>query len=576
MKSIRWAVPILIYTVAATGTSVKAAPGNGESKLVGYWSTPVVQEGPLRARGDYRIERGEVIRRDLIVEGGTLTVDGEVRGWVVVTHGDAFIRGTVQGLVVVLYGDVMVLDSGLVQGDAVSVEGDVIIRGSGVVTGSKWTTTRQGLERQGRDVDWARVVRQSGVLGREEELEREWPRRERDWDVDWDDRWNYRRWTAYEFAYTGDFPLGWVCYNRVDGLTVQGEIFNSQHDWGSAATSFYGGAGYAFASKEFYYRLGLNRFFFPGTPIELGISMYRQLDTEDAWYITPNENDLNAFLARYDWYDYYRVEGMQAHLRFRPQRWLQLGVRYAQDTEMVAERVTNWSIFGGDRVFRENEWLTTYDQDPDLREYSIADEGEIRRLVYFVRLDLTSGSSRRPTRGVVVDATLEKAEHQGIDAGDPFTYERLLIKLEAYQRLSRIDHLALRVRVGSSTVETSYAIPVQHRYYMGGVGSLRGYDFKQFNGNRLFLGTLEYTLGADGSSPFFGGWALTFFYDYGLAWDADPEVEIDKELTPGEAVRSIGAAIAPFGWGGMRIEVAKPLDTEEKELTYYIRWSFDF
>ena len=88
------------------------------------------------------------------------------------------------------------------------------------------------------------------------------------------------------------------------------------------------------------------------------------------------------------------------------------------------------------------------------------------------------------------------------------------------------------------------------------------------------------TLGADGRSPFFGDWALTFFYDYGRAWDATPDAEIDAELTPEEPMRSVGAAIAPFGWGGLRIEVAKPLDsildTDEKELTYYVRWSFDF
>ena len=580
MKNKRWAVHILILAMAGTGTSVEAEPYRGDISALENTGATEVQEGPRRVRGDYRVERGEVLNRDLIVEGGTLTVDGEIRGWVVVSGGDAFIRGTVQGLVVVLYGDLMILDSGLVQGDGVSVEGDVVVRGSGVVTGSKWTTTRRGLERQGRDVDWARIVRQSGVLGREDEWERDRTQRDRDWDADWDRRWDYQRWIPYQFAYTGSFPLGWISYNRVDGLTIQGEIFNSQHDWGSAATSFYGGAGYAFSSKEIYYRLGLNRYFFPGTPLEIGVAMYRQLETEDTWYITPNENDLNAFLARYDWYDYYRVEGMQAHAQFRPQRWLQLGVRYTQEEESAAERITNWSVFGGDRIFRENEWLTIYDPDPDLRQYSPADEGEIHRLIYTLRLDLTSGSRRRPSRGMVIDATLEKAEHQGIDGLDPFTYQRALVKLEAYQRLSRMDHLALRVRVGSSDVET-YELPVQHRYYLGGVGSLRGYDFKQFNGNRMLLGTLEYTLGANGWSPFFGDWALTFFYDYGLAWSTGPDVRIDEELLPKEelgmqAKRSVGASVAPFGWGGLRVEVAKPLDTEEKELTYYIRWSLDF
>ena len=562
MKNRCWWVPVVFLAVAMTGLSADA------------------QEDPRRVRGDYRIDRGDVLNRDLIVENGTLTVDGEIHGWVVVTDGDAFIRGTVLGLVVAIYGDVIVLDSGLVQGDAVSIEGDVVMRGSGVVTGSKWTTTLQGLERQGRDVDWARIVRQSGVMSDIRERGRERQSRDRDWDVDWTDRWDSGRRISYQFAHTGDFPLGGFSYNRVDGLTFQGEIFNSQYDWGSAATSFYGGAGYAFASKELYYRLGLNRYFFPGTPVELGIAMFRQLETEDTWYMTPNENNVNALLARYDWFDYYRVEGMQAHLRFSPVRYVKLGIRYSQDKENAAEKVTDWSIFGGDKVFRENEWLTDYDPDPLLSQTSPADEGEIKRLIYTVGFDLTSGSNQRPSRGLKINATIEKAEHQGIGFDEAFTYERMLLELVAYQRLSRIDHLALRVRVGSSTVEPNFTIPVQHRYYLGGVGSLRGYEFKQFTGNRLFLGTLEYTLGADGKSPFFDDWALTFFYDYGLAWDADPEADIDAELTPEDPMRSMGAAVAPFGWEGLRIEVAKPLDstldTDENNLTYYIRWSFDF
>ncbi len=582
MISTRWAVSILLVMLTATSAPAMVTISAGDITLWGGDGAAVMQESPRRIKGDFRIERGEVLRCDLIVEGGILTVDGELHGWAVVAYGDVFVRGTVQGMVVALYGDVMVLDSGLVRGDAVSIEGDVIVQGSGAITGSDVSTTRRGLERQGRDVAWARLVRQSGVLGKGDE--REYEQRQREWDFEWDERRDYRRWPAYIFAYTGSFPLGGFVYNRIDGLTLQGEIFNSQHDWEDAATSFYGGAGYGFWSKELYYRLGLNRYFFPGTPIEIGIGMYRQLETEDTWYITPNENNLNALLARYDWYDYYRVEGLQAHLGFAPQRWLKLGVRYAQEREIAAEKKCNWAIFGGDRLFRNNEWYVTYDPDPALRATLPADEGEVHRLIYSLRLDLTSVWRKRPSRGVVVDATLEQVEHQGIDfgayRGDPFNYERLLVRLAAYQRLSRIDHLALRVMVGSAHVDAPDTIPVQHRYYLGGVGSLRGYDFKRFSGNRLFLGTLEYTLGADGWSPLFDGWALTFFYDHGLAWDAQPEAVIEEELTPKQAdvMRSVGAAIAPFGWGGLRLEVAYPLDPkeEERKFTYYIRWSFDF
>ena len=48
------------------------------------------------------------------------------------------------------------------------------------------------------------------------------------------------------------------------------------------------------------------------------------------------------------------------------------------------------------------------------------------------------------------------------------------------------------------------------------------------------------------------------------------------DLVPEDPMRSAGAALAPFGWEGFRVEVAKPLDGEEKDLTYYFRLAFEW
>jgi outer membrane translocation and assembly module TamA len=119
-------------------------------------------------------------------------------------------------------------------------------------------------------------------------------------------------------------------------------------------------------------------------------------------------------------------------------------------------------------------------------------------------------------------------------------------------------------------------VPIQHRFYLGGVGSLRGYAFKQFSGDRIFLATAEYTLGTNGWTPILSDLALTVFYDYGLAWNADPASGLWDELYSEDAKRAAGLALAPFGWDGFRLEVARPLDTEEKEFVYYVRLEFEF
>lgn len=538
------------------------------------------QERPLRERGDFQVERDRVLRRNLVVEEGTVTVDGEVEGWVVVSGGDAIIRGTVRGLVVAVYGDVIVMGDGLVQGDAVSVSGDVVIRDAGVVTGSNITTTRRGFERQGSDVAWARVIRSAGVFDPDEwdalDARRE-KRRRKPWDDVWERKRRYR--DDYRFLYAASFPLGGLVYNRVDGLTIQGEIFNSEAAWRTTGTGFFGGAGYALGSGRFYYRIGLNRFWVPSSPVEVGAIAYRQLETEDTWYMTPNENDWMALLARYDWYDYYLNEGFQVHLRVQPHPWVSLGVRYAQDNESGVDRVTNWALFGGDRDFRENRFF-----DPVFNDFVPAAEGEIRRIVYFGRLG-TAGRRwdwGRPARGIRLEGWLEQAGDNGVSDGGDFYYERFLVQLQAYQRLSLIDHLALRVRVGSASMGTASAplglVPPQHRFYLGGVGSLRGYEFKEFVGNRLFLATAEYTIGTDSWSPIFDDWSLTLFYDYGLAWITDPGTGLYTDLLPEVGKRSYGIGVSPFGFDGLRVEIARPLDRDDGEtgFVYYIRWSFDF
>ena len=133
------------------------------------------------------------------------------------------------------------------------------------------------------------------------------------------------------------------------------------------------------------------------------------------------------------------------------------------------------------------------------------------------------------------------------------------------------------MRAGS-TSDPITDVPVQHRFYLGGVGSLRGYDFKQYVGNRLFLATLEYAIGTGGWSPIFDDWTIRLFYDYGLAWIADPGTDLWDDLWTDEGKRAAGVGVSPFGWDEFRVEIVRPLDREDgdDEFVYYFRWSFDF
>jgi hypothetical protein len=501
------------------------------------------------------------VDRNLLVMNGTCTVDGSVNGWIIVRGGDAVIRGTVRGDVIVVYGDVRVLERGRVHGDAVSVDGDVTLRDDGEITGNSITTTVRGWERQRSEVAWARTLRRAGVLEPgERDYDRERERRP-------SRRWRY----SHDFLYDGEFPLGGLVYNRVDGWTLQGSLFDSDHDWGTAATNFFVGAGYGFASKRWYYRIGLNRFWFPDTPLEVGGAVFKQLQSEDTWYLTPNENDLMAALARYDWYDYYLTEGWQIHARLEPRSWFEVGARLSTETEGAVFNNTDWALFGGSRAFREN---TFYDAIGDA--FVPGTEGEVKRLVYHARLGSpTNGDWLRHGLGISLSGWLEQAGETDVGTGGDFTYQRWVGELVVNQRLSPVDRIALRVRAGAASDPVD-DIPVQHRFYLGGVGSLRGYEFKEYTGNRLFLATAEYRLGSDGWSPVFDDWGLAVFYDYGLAWTTASGNGIWTDLVPEEAKRSVGLAISPFGLNDLRVEIAKPLEDGRDDYVYYIRWALAF
>ncbi len=82
----------------------------------------------IRNFDDYHVKAGEVVH-DLVVNGGSVQIDGEVEGDVVVTLGSVTVTGHVQG-------DVVNVGRGVYVEDGARVEGDVVAVGYGLKQGS--------------------------------------------------------------------------------------------------------------------------------------------------------------------------------------------------------------------------------------------------------------------------------------------------------------------------------------------------------------------------------------------------------------------------------------------------------
>ena len=129
-----------------------------------------------------------------------------------------------------------------------------------------------------------------------------------------------------------------------------------------------------------------------------------------------------------------------------------------------------------------------------------------------------------------------------------FDYARWLADGRAYLRLGQPVHVAARLRAGGRF--DGERIPSQKLFYVGGLGTVRGHEFRDRYGDHELLGNLEYTFLSDDLD---GG--VLLFYDAGTAWDSSKE-----HLDSSPVLQAVG-----FGYrtanDDFQINFAKPIGT---------------
>ena len=342
-------------------------------------------------------------------------------------------------------------------------------------------------------------------------------------------------------------------YNRVDGLYVQ---LGLDTDWKRPALlRFFARGGYAFKGEAWRYEVGLERWIQLGPArLTLGVRNYDLTHSEDEWLLPMVENSAAAFFFREDFMDYYRLTGTSLHIDTELYRRLTVELAYLMDEHESLERNTNWSLFGGDKKFRDN---------PPVMEdkiYSL-----LIRLGYDTRDDFME-----PAGGFLVEAVYEKA---GGELGGDLDFERLLVDARRYIYLTRHENIDLRLRMGTSAGN----LPVQMAFDLGGLGSLRGYKQKEFRDfNRMILGNLEYRVGVGRVSS---GWLEDYqvipFYDFGLAWSSHDTGSLAAGFDQVRADRvktSIGIGFSIGAADRLRINLARRLDDRDEPLAVTVRF----
>lgn len=341
-------------------------------------------------------------------------------------------------------------------------------------------------------------------------------------------------------------------YNRVDGLFVQ---LGVDTKWKSPAKlRLFAWGGYAISGDVWRYEIGLSRWLDLGpNRLEVGVRNYDLTFTQDEWLMPTYENSAAAFFFNEDFRDYYRRSGASFHLTNTLAKRLTLEIVYLLDEHESLERTTNWSLFGGDKKFRDNP---------------LADKGTVHGLTARIGYD-TRDDFMEPTSGFLAEALYEKG---GDEFGGDHDFQRFLMDFRRYLLLSRFENIDLRLRVGTA----SGALPAQLAFDLGGIGSLRGYKFKEFHDfDRLVLGNVEYRLQFGRLAPgLLEEKQIIPFYDLGLAWFSNDKGSLSAgfdQLKWDRLKTSIGIGISTGADDGLRVNLARRLDDRDQPMVVTVR-----
>ncbi len=313
-----------------------------------------------------------------------------------------------------------------------------------------------------------------------------------DWDEESPDWWDdgefgqftprpevFRKYPSYFrwfFPVDSRFGESFLRYNRAEGLYL-GIAQPRRLYWHSKPMLVSTGSlGYGFASHRWRYSLGLYvPIYLEDQIIEIGGEGHSLTDSKDQWMIDRDENSFMAFFGKEDFMDYFGREGFSIsaswYLRGPDDMNARASIAYVHDTYRSLARNTNWSLFGGDKRFRE------VPQVPGIN---------INSLVTSVGFG-TVPSLSSALHGWNATALVEMAGG-GLKGDAEFT--QLTIDARRYQPLT--DFLSINLR-GRFTASDG-VVPLQRLFEIGGPGTLPAYRYKEFAGTHGMLVNAELIL----------------------------------------------------------------------------------
>ena len=282
----------------------------------------------------------------------------------------------------------------------------------------------------------------------------------------------------------------------------------------------------------------------------LAIGTYRRTDDDGFGQVGDIENTLAALFFHYDYKDWFEREGFAIEGAARPwDRWV-LSARYDQDEyNSITELADNTR-----GVFR---------RDAEWRANPAVDEGNLRTVTGGVDYD-SRANKKSPRNGMKNSLRIETA---GGSLGGDFAFKRYTADLRAYFSPGPSHVAKARLMLGTTSVGDF--LPFQKTFAIGGIGTLRGYPFRQFRGRHLFLvnGDWSWELfkRTSRNAMLKTGFCVAAFTDFGLAWDA-PEWDLGHRKPAWDAGLGLGTTDET-----LRVYFARDLRAEHSPIHVTVR-----
>ncbi len=267
-------------------------------------------------------------------------------------------------------------------------------------------------------------------------------------------------------------------FNRVHGLILGGGGALSTRE---ANAQIYGQVSNGLSSKIWNYQLGAEKSWFDHHALTIGGSVYQRTDANRYAGWSQGGEFLGAFFLGSTSLDYHQRQGYHTRVKGQLTQSMDITLEFTDEDHEILFKSTDWSLLNRNALKRSNLRI---------------DEGHLRSVTVSYNFNslrtpapVQSGSSLRGTRQTRNSGTVSmpdyrakhgwrgnfSVEYSNKRLNSDFDFNLYHFTIVRYNQLLSNHNLDFRLEGAFS----GRPLPKQRLLYLGGIGTLHGYDFKE-------------------------------------------------------------------------------------------------